>query len=389
MTGFRARIDYILKHYKTPYLMYKYLFSWFFRFIGVFIPIKEKTILFTGHGRHYNDSSRAIYEYMLAQKKYQAYHYIWALDNPDEIKIPGNCQVIKSDTWKYFTMALSCQYWVSCVNIERGLKFKKRKTRYLNTWHGTPIKSISNTDARTDDNFSYIDLFCVAGEYEKKQFKKAFSVREDHLLFTGLPRNDELYYVTKEQIDLLRKSLSIPPNKKVLLYAPTWRDSVDSGTSYTLAPPINFKKWEEKLSDKYVLLLRTHPYTNKLMNVQFNDFVRDVTSYPQINDLLMISDILISDYSATIFDFSILERPIICFGYDIEEYANSRGFALDPSEEVPGGVLKTEDEVLYRIVNCNYEKESAMTRSFKNKYLEYGGHARKQCVEALLNEEKA
>ena len=384
MKGIRAKIDYVLKHYRIPYLMYKYLVGLFFRVVGFFVPIQKNAILFTGHGRRYNDSPRAIYEYMISKPAYSGYQYYWALDDPDNETIPGNCEVIRCDTWRYFIVALSCKYWVACVNIERGLKFKKKGTRYLNTWHGTPIKSITNNDGRTDDDFSYIDLFCVSGAYEKEQFKKAFSVKEEHMLCTGLPRNDELYYVTENDVESLKESLNVPKEKKVLLYAPTWRDSADSGNSYALAPPVDFSKWTKALSDDYVLLLRTHPYTNKLLNVRFNDFVRDFTNYPSINDLFKITDILISDYSAAIFDFSILGRPIVCFGYDADAYMRTRGFALDPEAELPGGVLKTEDEVIQRIIQCDYVKEREMALRFRKKYLEYGGHAREKCVDALF-----
>ena len=257
MKGIRAKIDYALKHSRILYLMYKYIVSWLFRVVGLFVPIKKDSILFSGHSRRYNDSPRAIYEFMISQPAYAKYKYYWALDDPEGARIPGRCEVIKSDTWKYFITALSCRYWVACVNIERGLKFKKKGTRYLNTWHGTPIKSIENKDGRTNDDFSYIDLFCVCREYEKEQFKKAFSVKEEHMVFTGLPRNDELYHVTEEDVRKLRETMGIPREKKVLLYAPTWRDSADSGNSYKLAPPINFDKWRERLSNEYVLLLRS------------------------------------------------------------------------------------------------------------------------------------
>ena len=145
-----------------------------------------------------------------------------------------------------------------------------------------------------------------------------------------------------------------------------------------------FAIWESKLKDEYVLLFRTHPYTNKLLGVDFNDFVIDCTNYPDINELMKVSDILISDYSATIFDYSILERPIICFAYDFEEYAKERGFVMDIRTELPGGIASGEEEVIERILKCDFARESDGVRSFKNKYIEYGGAATKKCVEALL-----
>ena len=144
--------------------------------------------------------------------------------------------------------------------------------------------------------------------------------------------------------------------------------------------------WEEQLKNEYVFLLRTHPYTNKLMGVSFNDFVRDFSGYHSINDLMKVSDILVSDYSATIFDYSILERPIICFAYDYEEYKKERGLVMSLEDEMPGGVDFSERDVLKRILNMDYDGECELVKKFKNKYIVYGGSATKKCVEALFKE---
>ena len=384
MNGVRKKIDYILKHNLAIQLLYKKIMGAFFRFVGFFIKTDNKLILFCGHGRKYNDSPRTIYEYMIRQEKYKDLKYVWALEEPNEVEIPG-CTKIKSDTLRYFLIALKAKYWVTCVNIERGLRFKKKKTIYLNTWHGTPLKTIGNAaSGRQDFDFSNIDIFCCAGEYEKEIFIRDFNVPKESIIFSGLPRNDELYNVTEEQIREYRKDLNIPKGKKVILYAPTWRDSIDNGQSYAMKPPIDISYWKEHLQDEFVMLLRTHAYTNKLLGIEFNDFVRDFTNYPSINHLLAIADILLSDYSATIFDYSILGRPIICFGYDYDEYSKERGLYVDLMLEMPSGVLRTQEEVVEKLKNINYEAESKKTILFKKKYLEAGGRATEECAVALV-----
>ena len=120
------------------------------------------------------------------------------------------------------------------------------------------------------------------------------------------------------------------------------------------------------------------------MGVDFNDFVRDYTNYPNINDLMKVADILISDYSATIFDYAILERPIISFAYDCEEYGKERGFAMDIREEMPGGISETEDKVIDRILNMDSRKEVEAVRTFKKKYLTYGGKATLMCINKVF-----
>lgn len=385
-TGLRARLEYALKHNAAFYTVFQFIVSTALRIVGLFTPVDEKAILFSGHGRRYNDSPRAIYEYLISQPKFKDYTFYWALEKPDAAEIPGSAIKVQTDTLSYFLLSLRCKYWVTCVNIERGMRYKSKRNIYLNTWHGTPIKSVDNDGKeRKKDDFSYMDFFCVCGEFEKKTFQKAFNLKEKQLIYSGLPRNDALYHTTDAEIQAIRKKLDIPDGKKVLLYAPTWRDSTDNGKTYVAAPPIHIEKWKQTLDDQYVLLLRTHPYTNKLLGVTFDAFVRDCTNYPEVNDLFKISDMLISDYSAAIFDYAILERPIISFAYDYERYERTRGFALNPKEDLPGGVVYTEDEVLDRIANCDYAAQSAATKAFKERFLEYGGNATQLCVEKLFS----
>ena len=187
-----------------------------------------------------------------------------------------------------------------------------------------------------------------------------------------------------EEIKALKEKLGLPLDKKVILYAPTWRDSNDGGQSYSLRPPMNMDYWQQQLESEFVMLFRMHAYTNKVMGLTYNDFMRDVSEYPSINDLMKVSDILISDYSACIVDYSILERPIICFAYDYEEYSRTRGVNLDFEKEMPSGVKRTEQEVINHIKNMNYLAECEHTKSFKNKYTYIGGQATQICVETLF-----
>ncbi len=384
MTNIKKRIDYILKHNLIIQQLYKHVMSLFFRFIGLFIKTDHKLVLFNGHGRKYNDSPRAIFTYMINNQVYKDFRFVWALDEPEKYNIPA-CTKVKMDTMQYFITALRAKYWVTCVNIERGLNFKKKDTIYLNTWHGTPLKLIGNSvSGRRDFDFSNIDIFCCAGDYEKEIYKRDFNVTEGSLLLSGLPRNDELYSVTAEQIEYYRDALNIPKGKKVILYAPTWRDSKDNGKSYAIKPPIDMSYWQNELEDEYVLLLRTHAYTNNLIGIQFNDFVRDYSAYPEINHLLIVADILISDYSATIFDYSILERPILCFGYDYNEYSEERGLYVDLEQELPSGVIRSQEELVKKIKTMDYEGECLEVTRFKSRYLQVGGNATEQCVDALM-----
>ena len=386
MHGFRARLDYVLKHNYAVNRLFTWSVSTLMKIWGYFIPVDEKLVVFSAHSRKYNDSPRTLYENMIKDPKYIDYKLVWALEDPDHVQIPGPASKVKSDTLEYFKTTLKAKYWITCVNIERSLHYKKKSCRYLNTWHGTPYKFIGNdVGNRKDFDFSSVDFWCYASQYEKEIFMRAFNVREDALIPTGMPRNDDLYNVTNEEIICIKKRMGLPLDKKIILYAPTWRDSTDHGATYAIKPPINTKYWEEQLKEEYIVLFRTHGYTNKLLGVEFNDVIRDYSAYPSINDLLKVSDILISDYSATMTDYSILERPVLCFAYDYEQYKSERGLYIDFDKGMPSGVLKTEDEVLDHIKNLDYEKECRKTKEMiKNRISYYGGHATEKCLELLF-----
>lgn len=387
MHGFRARLDYILKHNYIINRLFNFTASTVIKCIGLFVKMDDKMVIFSGLTRRYNDSPRAIYEYMLAHpERYGKYKCVWVLEDLDFTEIPGNSMKVKSDTLRYFILTLKAKYWVACVNIERSLHYKKKDCIYLNTWHGTPFKCVGNdASGRKDYDFDTLDYFCYAGKYERDIFTRAFNLRKEVLIPSGLPRNDELYHVSKEEKELLKKKLGLPLDKKVIMYAPTWRDSVDKGRSYTLCPPVNVNKWEAELGTEYVIVFRMHAYTNKLMGLEFNDVIRDFSSYPVINDLFKVTDVFISDYSAAIFDFAILERPIISFAYDYEEYRGLRGLYIDMEKEMPNGICRTEDDVIKLIKTMDYELECRKTKNMvKDKYLEYGGNATQICVDKLF-----
>lgn len=386
--GLKNKVEYLLKHNYFVQKTYKICMSSVLRCVGWFVKTEPNLVLINAlAGKRFGDSPKAIYDYLRSHDEYKHLRIVWAFENP--AKFDTGCETIKMDTWTYFQTALKAKYWVSCVNIERGLNFKKKSTRYLNTWHGIPLKFFGNDcPGRKDYDLSYIDYFCYSGPYEFSIYQRAFKLKAENLLLSGLPRNDELYFVNAEKVIEMRHRINIPDGKKVLLYAPTWRDSEDGGETYDLTPPVDFKKWERELSDEYVLLFRAHHFTTQHMKIEFNDFIRDASEYPAVNDLLIASDILISDYSCIITDYCVLERPIISFAYDYEEYKEVRGLYIDLPSELPGGIVRNQDEVIERVKTMNVAEQCELTRQFKNKYVPVGGNATEICVTALFGKNK-
>ena len=140
----KDKIKYILKSNTLLYRIYTAIFNSIFCFLKLFINVKENIILISSFGgKKYDDSPRVIFEYMKTQEKYKKYKIYWAFCNPDNFEIEG-AEKIKTDTFRYFIIALKAKYWITNSAIERGLKFKNQKTVYINTWHRKCYKKNGN-----------------------------------------------------------------------------------------------------------------------------------------------------------------------------------------------------------------------------------------------------
>lgn len=178
---------------------------------------------------------------------------------------------------------------------------------------------------------------------------------------SGFPRND-LIFDALNYVDKTKKKLNIPRGKKIILYAPTWRESKSSDIK------MNIEKLQAKLGREYVLLIRAHYMVSNNMDIRkYYPFAINVSNYSSIEELYSISDILITDYSSVMFDYAYLKRPMIFYAYDLEKYLHGeRGTYLDYQKIVPGAVARTTDEIVNNLQNLNLLKEV-----YKEKYDEF------------------
>lgn len=377
----RQRLIYILKHNAILQKLYRVIMSFVFRVWGLFVPVDENLVLFVSFmGKGFNDSPKAIYDYMQCHEDYKHYRCIWAFEEPS--KYP-DLNTVKIDTPSYFKNALKAKYWITNTNIERGLRFKKQKQIYLNTWHGIALKHIGNdVKGRTDFNYDNVNYLVVSGDYDEKVWKSAFNAKEHSFLRCGMPRNEELWLADEDKKTRIREKLGISADKKVILYAPTWRESTDGGKNYAINLPIHFDMWKKELGTSYIVLFRAHHQTTKVLGVKFDEFVRDASNYPAVNELMIASDVLITDYSAIAFDYSILCKPILTYAYDYDTYLSERGTYFDIDEFYPSKSCRTEEELLSRIKCISYEVECSNTLRFRDEFIQYGIGAIETCVKA-------
>lgn len=382
MSGFKKRIEYILKHNAAAQFIYKHGISSMLRLYGAFLKTDDKLVLFNSFGgRKFNDSPRVLFEAMCRDKRFSGFQFVWAFEEPERFKI-DRAKCIRIDSSEYFRTALKSRVWISSVNIERGLHFKKKNTIYVNTWHGAGTKKIGNAcSGRKDYDFSAVDMMLVQSEFERQIFLRDFRCNPDAIRKIGFPRNDELFHLNADKKSELRKQFGIPEGKKVILYAPTWRESRDGGMSYEFVPPIHMDRWKAALSDDFVMLFRMHTFTTQF-EMHYDDFAKDASGHENLNHVLAVTDVLITDYSTIVYDAAIAGIPFICFGFDYETYSRERGFYYDLDSVYPGGVLHTEDEVISRIREVVNGADRGLYESFREQYIEAGGSS----TEKILNE---
>ena len=390
----KSKIKSFVKQNKVIYNIYYHLGSFFLRFIGLFVKTDPDLILFISYGgQKYDDSPRVVYEYLLEHPVAAKHKYVWAFIDPD--KFPQVEQKVKVDTLSYYITAMRAGYWITNSSASRGLNFRKKQTKNYLFQHGMAgIKKIG-TDVELFDKAFRIgfhetfDAIFIEGKKELDILPRAWQMDPSVFHMTGLPRNDDLATVTEDEIKSIKDRLGIPQSKKVILYAPTFREfsRAEVGRN-ALGIPFDFSKWEKALGQEYVLLVTAHYEVAKLLDeLPKNDFVVNAFQYPVLNDLIKVSDILISDYSSIVFDYSIMERPIFCYGYDYDAYSAERGLYTDLEQLFSHGVLRTEDEVLKAIQEINYKQECEYTRShIKHEYIATYGDAAGKAIQIIFKE---
>lgn len=355
--------------------------------LKLFVKTDDKLILYNSFGgRSFSDSPKAIFEVMLTDPRFKDYKLVWAFHEPAKYK---NIVSIKTDNINYFITVLKARVWITNSSVERGLNFTGKHTLYFNTWHGTPMKRMgsdinsSNTAFASKGN-TYYDIMMSQSKFETDVFSKAFGISKEKFLEVGLPRNDILSNYTESYRKEIREKLGIRENVIVILYAPTYREyEKDENYGVVMAPPMDLVKWENELPN-CVLLFRAHYEVSKVMDIKDNVFVRNMTNYPDINDLFIASDILISDYSSVFFDYSITGKPMFHFTYDYDKYSSKRGMYFDIREYLSGG--KSEDEIIGILKKINFEKEIEKTISFRNKFVNFYGLATQSAVDRIAKE---
>lgn len=388
-----SMLDSVVKK-STVFLLSKKYVNYYNKF-----PTDENQFLFECFkGKFVNDSPLSIYQELLSTNL--AAKFIWVLSDEQhplakKMQAMPNTKVVFYGTEEYLKAYATSKYWVTNCRIPFRI-VKKTDQVFIQCWHGTPLKKMAHdikigSNAKTsldglkfayDHEVKRLDYFISPSPYASKCFCSSFNMPKSKILESGYPRNDKLVN-HKNDLVLIREiksELGIREGQKVVLYGPTWRDDkiCSVNGNHVLTNPLDSDDFLAEFENT-VFLYRGHYFTRP--EKEMVNFI-DVSDYNDINDLFLISDALITDYSSLFFDFAILCRPIYFYMPDLEEYREkTRGFYLDVETELPGPISRTPGE-LAKVMLTPYVH--SIFDGFNKKYNPYEeGHSARNVLESI------
>lgn len=339
------------------------------------LPLREAVLYNSFGGKQFSDSPRAVYE-ELRRRGTDVEHI--AMVHDQQVVLPPGVRGVEWGGEEWYEALARSRYVVTNGGIREW--FVRREGQVVvQTWHGTPLKRIGADLLGTPKaNLAYIaslaqrsrqySLFITPNAFTTPIMTNAFRLQCE-VLEAGYPRNDVFHAPDRvERAKAVREKLGIPAGKKAVLYAPTWRDDQRyGGRRFKLDNKIDVEAARRELGEDHVLLYRKHHKVLDSIPGAGQGFVHDVTYYPDIADLYLIADVLITDYSSVLFDFAHSGRPMLFFTYDLEHYRDTlRGFYFDFTSRAPGPLIKTSDGLVAAIRNID-----AVSEEYQEKYARF------------------
>jgi CDP-glycerol glycerophosphotransferase len=340
-------------------------------------PLRDVVLYNSFTGRQYSDSPRAVHEELVARGVPLRHEWL-SVDG--QAPVPPTAEAVALWTRRWYASLATSRYIVTNQHLPEW--FRRRAGQVVvQTWHGAPLKRIGFDIADvhfTDERYleklaaeaPNWSLLVSPSRFSTPILRRAFGYTGE-MLEIGYPRNDVLFRDRSEIDARIRTTIGVPDGKKIILYAPTWRDDEYAAGGYRISMRINVPDATAKLGDDHVLLVRRHPNVLDEIPGEGDGFVYDVSTYPDMADLLAIADVLITDYSSVMFDFANTGRPMLFFTYDLAHYRDElRGFYFDFEAEAPGPLLSTSEEVVAAIRDID-----RVTRDYADRYRDFAAKA--------------
>ncbi|MFJ4502320.1 CDP-glycerol glycerophosphotransferase family protein [Streptomyces sp. NPDC088864] len=318
-------------------------------------PLRAAALYSTFDGRQYSDSPRAVYEELV--RRGTEVEHLWVVRDQQAV-IPEGATAVEHGSAAWHDALARSRYIVTNTQLPEWFVRREDQT-VVQTWHGTPLKRIGLELAGTvQANAAYIatladrakqwNFLVSPNTYSTPVLRRSFGF-EGEVLECGYPRNDIFHAPDRAKVAAaVREKLGIPAGKRVVLYAPTWReDQRLGGGRYALGLQLDLAAAERELGEDTVLLVRRHYMVTDRLPDSGTGFVKDVSRYPDVGELMLISDALVTDYSSLMFDFAQTGRPMLFHTYDLEHYRDTlRGFSFDFESRAPGPLIPESDDLI-------------------------------------------
>jgi CDP-glycerol glycerophosphotransferase len=358
-------------------------------------PLDENLAVYASYwASDFSCNPKAIYE--AARELAPHIRGVWVVKKGNVDVIPPGVDYVKQGSPEYFDIMARAKYFVNNVNFPTEI-VKRSGQVHVQTNHGTPLKTmgLQLQDYPVGANgmsFGKLlqrcdrwDYLISSNRFSSEVWERAYPC--DYVtLETGYPRNDRLVRATAEETARIRAELGLDPDKTVILYAPTFRDWVQR----TTAPPIDLARLCNALGERYVVMVRGHYLTqanDELAQLQARCLLRDVSKQPVLEDLMIASDALLTDYSSIMFDYANLDRPIVIYADDWETYARVRGVNFDLTATPPGALETTMEGLIDTLTSGRYAgvDASALRTEFRKSFCQFDdGHAAKRVVRITM-----
>ncbi len=312
-------------------------------------PLLPAVLYSSFDGRQYSDSPRAVHEEL--RDRGAALEHVWAVRD-GQAKVPETVGTVPHGSAAWHEALARSSHIVTNTQLPEW--FERREGQFVvQTWHGTPLKRIGMDLAGTAEaNAEYIasiparsrqwSVLLTPNRFSTPHLKRSFGYRGE-VLESGYPRSDRFHGADRSKIAAqVKAELGIPEGKRVVLYAPTWRDDRRRGGGrYELDMQFDLAEAGKALGDSTVVLLRRHYLVTDRLPGGHDGFVLDVSRYQDVAELMLVSDVLVTDYSSLMFDFAQTGRPILFHVHDLEHYRDTlRGFCFDFEATAPGPLLR-------------------------------------------------
>ena len=313
--------------------------------ISLFCPLKKRRVFFKSyHGARYACNPRAISEKL--HEMAPDYEILWSFTNPDNVpECPAYVRKLKSGTLSECLGMFTSK--VCVFNAGIVLPCKRRGQLFLDTWHGDrafkKVDVSADKKSRLADAYRIMDAVLSGSDYADKVYADAMKFRGE-ILHYGSPRNDIFFKDNSALVARIREALGVTRFERLVTYAPTFRGERDG------LEPLDFSSLidslEKRDGKKWGVLIRQHYKVKPQESWKKDERVVDVSAYPEMQDILLVSDVVISDYSSLVGDFALLGRPIVLYVPDLDEYKSGRGLYFDIEKspfryaEKPEGLFK-------------------------------------------------